>query len=66
MARTGVPLSAEMSSPAWKSGWPVNGSVRLPKPDDSHPAIGQIDGVARASACWLSTFVFTDARLPFE
>ena len=61
VARTGVPRSAEMSRPGWKSGSPVNGSCRLPKPDDSQPATGQIDGVARASACWLSTCDFTEA-----
>ena len=50
-----------MSRPGWKSGSPVNGSCRRPKTDDSQPATGQIDGVARASACWLSTCDFTDA-----
>ena len=44
-----------MSKPGWKSGLAVERIFTWPKPDDSHPASGQIDGVARANACWLST-----------
>ena len=55
VAKTGWPLSVEMSRPWWKPGSPVNGSLRPPNVPVSQPCAGQIDGVAAASASRRST-----------